>query len=213
MVIFPNKCICNFLLHIFFPIIIAVKSKICFFFRLYIKYKVKACNRTTGSFRHLYMHAETPECLIVEFQLDFIFLYNFGHIKTLSANVHGLSANMTKIVANITSNWNSRIQHSGVSASLPLFLYSWKVSMCVLVWNKKYYNLVRNNSNYITEQNWIFTKVVETFLYDYINEPAWPMAIQYPSVNLNDVQNCKQFNYPIHANLVWYDCLTFRYQW
>ena len=43
-------------------------------------------------------HAETPECGIVEFHLDSIFSYNCGHIKQLSANIHDLSANMTKIV-------------------------------------------------------------------------------------------------------------------
>ena len=43
-------------------------------------------------------HAETPECCIIEFWLESIFSYNFGHIKTLCAIIHDLPANLTKIV-------------------------------------------------------------------------------------------------------------------
>ena len=44
-------------------------------------------------------HAETPKCWIMEFQLNYIFSYNFGHrIKKLSANIHDLSANISKTV-------------------------------------------------------------------------------------------------------------------
>ena len=42
--------------------------------------------------------ADTPECWIKEFQLDFIFSCNFGHLIKMSANIHDLYANMTKIV-------------------------------------------------------------------------------------------------------------------
>ena len=42
--------------------------------------------------------AETPEFWIINFQLDSIFSYNFGHTIKLSANIHDLSANMTKVV-------------------------------------------------------------------------------------------------------------------
>ena len=58
--------------------------------------------------------AETPICWIVEFQMDSIFsyLYNFGHIKKLSANKR------PKLSENVEFSWNFCLRHSGVSASL-----------------------------------------------------------------------------------------------
>ena len=42
--------------------------------------------------------AETPDCWIIEFRLESILAYNFGQMIKLSANVHDMSANTTKIV-------------------------------------------------------------------------------------------------------------------
>ena len=46
---------------------------------------------------HKFRLAETPECWIIEFQLDSIFSYNFADIK-LSENINDLSTKRTKIV-------------------------------------------------------------------------------------------------------------------
>ena len=61
------------------------------FFRLIFKVTIiKVCFLTQQA-------AETP-FWIIELQLDSTFSYYFGHLITLSANIHDLSANMTKIV-------------------------------------------------------------------------------------------------------------------
>ena len=61
-------------------------------------------------------HAESKECWLIKFQLESIIKCKSGRMIELSANIHGLSAN-------VASSWNSRLQHSGVSASLPLGMF------------------------------------------------------------------------------------------
>ena len=41
-------------------------------------------------------HAETPKCWVIEYKLDSNVSYNSGHMIILSANIHDLSANVTK---------------------------------------------------------------------------------------------------------------------
>ena len=65
-------------------------------------------------------HEDTPECWNINiFSLTFIFAYNFVNMIKLSANIPGVVCKYdTNCLQKIASSWNSRLQHSGVSASL-----------------------------------------------------------------------------------------------
>ena len=64
--------------------------------------------------------ADTPEGWITEFQLDSIFQNNFSLMIKLSANYTYMICLqvLPKLPANVASNWFSRLNDSGVSASL-----------------------------------------------------------------------------------------------
>ena len=67
-------------------------------------------------------HAETPEWWIVEYQLDSVFHIILAILNyCLQIFIIWLQI-WPKLSANVASSWNSRLQHCGVSASLPATL-------------------------------------------------------------------------------------------